>query len=1015
MSSPEITFNQRYRTIYAIDERPGGKIWRCRDDQTGSLVLVAELPTRSDSERGELQALATQVALVQHEGLLALIDHAPGDRSYLLVCSDPGGHDLERTLRMRGGPLPEEEGQRFLNRMLSVVEQLHAQRPGLFLGDPTLTDFWVTERGEMVLLPFTLVRPIAPNASPYRAPELSGSEAEPSAASDMYAMGALGYHLLTGWAAPTAEQLAAGTPRAAPRQIMPSLSALTEQVLVRALQIRSVNRYQTAREMRVALNNAQMMTSRPSTFAIAAEAQAHVQPQPQPVSAPATAPVPPGQPMPPLYPPPPPGYVPGQPYAAPPQQPQQRSGMSTGCIVGLAVTLTLILGVVCLAAALLLTPLRGVFGFSAAGLPGLPTAAPNSAAVAEPTLAPAATAAPTPPLPTLVPIPLGDDAITLVNVAAITQTDTITTAQLGPIAYSPDGQLLAIGVGERIDLRNADDLESVATLTGHKGRVTSLAWSADSSMLASGASNDNDVRVWSVDRAALRHVLTGHAGWIRSLAFSPSGATLASGSTDLNIKIWDAQSGLLKQTLQGHTDLLGGVAFSPDGSAIASASRDGSVRLWDVAGGQERSGFSFQTGLSQAGAPYWTTGIAFSPDGSAIAVGATDANVYLLSATTGAELRRLSGHTDWVVIRGVTYAPDGSLLYTAGLDGTVRIWDPTTGAEIALLDRHRLGIFSVGLHPDGKVLATASDQEGILYTWDLTTDQPTGSLRIGQGVFTGIAFSPNSELLALSGINGLTQLRDVASDLAQQLPGTAGTTRPLAFISDEAYVSISDEGKIVITDAGRGDQRELDGFDGTPLAVAASRDGKLIAAGGTSGTVLVWDVETGDVAATLETALAAVPQVSFSYSGEYIAAGGPAAQPQIEIWEVSTKQRTQTLSGPANQLTGVAFQPGGSLIAATSLDGTLRLWDVESGLPVRTADAPQTQGWFTTVAFSPDGTMLATGGYGGALQLWDVGTGQEKVLHQLSSSVVEVGFSPDGVALLVSDREGAVRFFRLAS
>jgi WD40 repeat protein len=1011
MSSPEITFNNRYRAIYAVDERPGSRVLRCRDEQSGRLALVAELPAASDEERNGLRALATQIASIKHELLMPLTDHFAGERAYYLVCDDPGGQDLERSLRMRGAPFGEADTMPQIRRLLEGLEHLHAQRPPVVLGDLSSADVWVGEDGAWRLLPFVLVRAIGASPSPYRAPEIASSEAEPTPVSDIYAAGALVYHALTGWPPPTTQQIQAGTPLSSPRALNPNLSTLTEQGLLRALQPREANRYQTAREMRVALDTAQIMASKPATFAIDTTAQISSGPPPaapetyvQPASGyPSTPPMPPAVP---------PAYGAPMPYPAP-----QKRGMSVGCIVTLAVVLTIALGAACIAAALIFTPIRSTLGLPSFGLPDMSASAatPEPTRVAEPTPAtqetPADPLSLAPVIPTVEPIALGPDAITVTSAQAITQTREITTVQIGPVSYSPDGSLLALGVGDQVNLRGADALDEVTDFSGHKGQVTSLAWSADGSLLATGASGDNEIRVWNVEGRRLRHVLSGHAGWIRSLAFSPNGAILASGSTDLSVRIWDAQSGLLIRTLEGHTDLIGGVAFSPDGATLVSASRDGTVRLWDVASGQQKPGFAFETSIAQAGQRYWTTGVAFSPDGKTIAIGATDAVVYLLDATSGSEIRRFTGHTNWIVIRGIAFSPDGKRLYTTGLDTSIRVWDPETGSELATLDRHRQGVFSISMSADGRRLASSSDQEGTLFIWDLESDQPLNSLRVGQGVVTSTIFNPSSTIVGLVGFNGLMQVRLLEQDLTRPFTGSAGEFQPMAFVSDAEFAAITDQGTIVIVNVQTGETRDLEGFTGQPVSLAANREGKLIAAGGEGGTVVVWDATTGEVAARLTTDLPAVLMLSFSYGGDRLAIAGPPAQPEIEIWDLTSDQRSQVLSGPENRITSLSFQPGGTLVAATSLDGALRLWDAESGLPVRRTNADPSQGWFTSVAFSADGTLLATGAYNGSLQLWDVGSGEEAAQYRLPSSIFAVAFSPDGAMLTVSLGDGSVRFF----
>ena len=73
-----------------------------------------------------------------------------------------------------------------------------------------------------------------------------------------------------------------------------------------------------------------------------------------------------------------------------------------------------------------------------------------------------------------------------------------------------------------------------------------------------------------------------------SVAFSPNGRILASGaSCGTKITLWDLRSGKEVKTISGNLYGVSSVAFSPDGRTLASGSDNGTIKLWDVDSGKE--------------------------------------------------------------------------------------------------------------------------------------------------------------------------------------------------------------------------------------------------------------------------------------------------------------------------------------------------------------------------------------------------------------------------------------------
>jgi Tol biopolymer transport system component/predicted Ser/Thr protein kinase len=258
----------RYRVLRVLGCGGMGAVYLAEDTVLGDKkVAVKENFDTSPAARAQFQREAVILAHLTHPNLPRVSDHfiEASGRQYL-VMDWVEGRSLLDVLEATGGqPLAEGQVLDWAGQLLDALAYCHSR--GAIHRDVKPQNVILTPLGKAIMVDFGLVKlydPTRPSTSlglrglgtlEYAPPEQYGTgTAHTEARSDLYALGATLYHLLTAQTPPISGQRTANPAMLRPpRQLNPRISPGVEAVILKAMELSIAKRFQSADDMRQAL------------------------------------------------------------------------------------------------------------------------------------------------------------------------------------------------------------------------------------------------------------------------------------------------------------------------------------------------------------------------------------------------------------------------------------------------------------------------------------------------------------------------------------------------------------------------------------------------------------------------------------------------------------------------------------------------------------------------------------------------------------------------------------------
>ena len=290
-------------------------------------------------------------------------------------------------------------------------------------------------------------------------------------------------------------------------------------------------------------------------------------------------------------------------------------------------------------------------------------------------------------------------------------------------------------------------------------------------------------------------------------------------------------------------------------------------------------------------------------------------------------------------IHAITFSADGRQLAIATANG-ITVSDSYTGKTLTRFSVVPATVTTLAFSPDNRTVASAIGNTTIRL-WDANTGEHSTDFIAHTYPVVALAFSPDGHTLA--------------SGSFKEIRMWNLTTNPPTLTA------------------------VFQGHRDLVTTLAFSPDSKTLASTSFYGTILLWNVETGQRRYSLPAHTDSITALAFSPDSQTLATGGywsPDAESTIHLWNIHTGQLLTTVEGHTDPVFALAFSSDSGTLASAGWERTIHLWHPQTGelQAILEGDtAPLLALAFLTEARDTLGSGLTSASLDGTIQLWSLG------------------------------------------